>query len=1089
MRLRAKERWLVIGSMVCLAAIGVNAAKVTLADTDRRNNGRLRQSVPDANAAGGQVDLVGPVGSGQFGAQVAVLPNGNIVVTDPLFDLPGPIADVGAVYLYDGNTLSEISRLTGSAAGDRVGSSGITVLSNGNYVIMSSGWNNGAATSAGAVTFGNAKTGISGMVSAANSLIGSTTLDEVGGNGVTKLSNGNYVVPSPNWDAPGAANAGAATFGNGNTGVTGTVSAANSLVGSTANDSVSLAITALTNGNYVVSNPNWDGPGAVNAGAVTFGNGTIGTSGTISAANSLVGSTANDTLAGVGAGSAVTALTNGNYVVTSTRWDAPGVVDAGAATFGNGTTGVSGPISAANSLIGSTANDRIGNFGTSTGSGVTPLANGNYVVVSQFWNAPGAALAGAATFGNGTTGTTGTVSAANSLVGSAANHNVGSSGVTALTNGNYVVSSRQWDGPGALQAGAATFGNGTTGISGTISAANSLVGTRASDSVGTGGIIALTNGNYVVISPVWASATASAIGAVTLGNGTTGISGTISSANSLIGSTAQDRVGGGGVTALTNGNYVVATPEWDAPGVVNVGAVTLGNGATGVTGTISAANSLVGSTAADFVGSNNGGNSSVVALTNGNYIVASVSWDSPGAADVGAVTFGNGTTGVTGAVSAANSLVGSTASDSVNFVILGLTNGNYVVRNPNWDAPGLVNAGAVTFGNGTIGTSGTISAAKSLVGSTASDQVGSGGVTPLTNGSYVVSTPGWDNGATANAGAVTYGIGSGGTSGPISSSNSVVGTVTGVLSFSSTLSNGRMVVGQRLRNIVTVFDPDPATVRSPFDFDGDGKTDVGIFRPGPAEWWYRRSSDGQVPALQFGTSTDAIAPVDYTGDGKSDVAFFRPTTGEWFILRSEDGSFYSFPFGGAGDTPVPADYDGDGKGDVAVFRSTNNTWYIQRSSDLGVSIITFGASGDLPVTADYDGDGKSDIGIFRPGPGEWWYLRSSDGGNRAFQFGTSTDKTVVGDYTGDGKADAAFFRPTTGEWFILRSEDGSFYSFPFGGAGDTPVPGDYDGDGKTDAAVFRPSSATWFMLGSTSGTQIIPFGAATDRPIPNAFVR
>ena len=39
--------------------------------------------------------------------------------------------------------------------------------------------------------------------------------------------------------------------------------------------------------------------------------------------------------------------------------------------------------------------------------------------------------------------------------------------------------------------------------------------------------------------------------------------------------------------------------------------------------------------------------------------------------------------------------------------------------------------------------------------------------------------------------------------------------------------------------------------RSPFDFDGDGKTDVSIFRPAVGEWWYLKSSTGGNGALQF----------------------------------------------------------------------------------------------------------------------------------------------------------------------------------------------------------------------------------------------
>ena len=274
--------------------------------------------------------------------------------------------------------------------------------------------------------------------------------------------------------------------------------------------------------------------------------------------------------------------------------------------------------------------------------------------------------------------------------------------------------------------------------------------------------------------------------------------------------------------------------------------------------------------------------------------------------------------------------------------------------------------------------------------------------------------------------------------------------------------------------------------RSQFDFDGDNKTDLSIFRPSVGEWWYLKSANVGNAAFQFGNSSDKLVPADFTGDGKTDIAFFRPSTGFWFIMRSEDNSFFSFPFGTNGDIPAPADYDGDGKADPAVFRPSSTTWFISLSSG-GTTIQQFGVSGDVPVVADYDGDGKSDIAIYRPSNGQWWLNRSAAGAI-AFQFGASTDKPVQGDYTGDGKADIAFFRPSTGEWFVLRSENSSYYSAPFGAVGDIASPGDYDADGKADFAVFRPSNNTWFVQRSGAETLIQTFGITGDKPVPSAFI-
>jgi hypothetical protein len=537
-----------------------------------------------------QYDLLDPhpTAGGAFGTDTKVLSNGNVVVTNPKDNFGGTSA--GAVYLFDGQSGALISSLVGSNPNDQLGLFGVTVLSNGNYLILSPHWN----ADRGAVTWVNAGTGISGTVSDANSLVGSTSQDDVGLN-VKLLSNGNYLVLSPNWNSSG----GAVTWGNAATGISGTVSAANSLVGN-ANDHVGgvlggSTITLLSNGNYVVQSSAWN----AGRGAATWGNGSTGVAGTVSASNSLVGTNPFINLDHPGdrVGQGVTALSNGNYVVAVPRWNG----NMGAATWGNGSTGVTGTISAANSLVGSNPGDYVGGnfFGD---SGVRALTNGNYVVVSPSWHG-----GGAVTWGNGSTGVTGTVSDANSLVGIAVDPE-GTFGIIALTNGNYVVLSPDWN----LSRGAATWGNGSTGTIGTVSAANSLVGSNGGgiyfgDRVGFAGF-PLSNGNYVVLSTGWNQSR----GAVTWGNGSTGTAGVVSDANSLVGSDIGDEVGIL-ANALSNGNYVVASPDWNGAR----GAVTWGDGLTGVSGVVSAANSLVGSHGGgiyfgDMVGGFDGGTSGLV---------------------------------------------------------------------------------------------------------------------------------------------------------------------------------------------------------------------------------------------------------------------------------------------------------------------------------------------------------------------------------------------------------------------------------------------------------------------------------------------
>lgn len=362
----------------------------------------------------------------------------------------------------------------------------------------------------------------------------------------------------------------------------------------------------------------------------------------------------------------------GRYAVFSQDWN----FGFGAVTIcaAGGTT--TGEVSAENSLVGTAETGSVG--GGTVGGGVVVLKNGGVVFISSMFGGG----KGAVTFIPPGGIVTGPVTAANSLIGSQAGDQVGSRGAYALEDGNYVVASPYWSGQFPNE-GAVTWCSGLTGRTGNVTAANSLTGNSPSAFAGEGGITALSGGRYVVNSPRWPTATgAGLLGAVTWMDGDTEGAGIIYNGNSTTGAASGDCVGSGGVTRLANGNYVVASPIWSG----NRGAVTWADGFRPSGMVVSNSNSLVGTSTTDRIGGSNAYPElpvPVTALANGHYLVTSAFWKNVGANASGAITWGNGSSGVRGEISPANSLTGTQSGQWLGSgTVLSKSDGSYAVLAP-----------------------------------------------------------------------------------------------------------------------------------------------------------------------------------------------------------------------------------------------------------------------------------------------------------------------------------------------------------------------------------------------------------------------
>jgi hypothetical protein len=288
-----------------------------------------------------------------------------------------------------------------------------------------------------------------------------------------------------------------------------------------------------------------------------------------------------------------------------------------------------------------------------------------------------------------------------------------------------------------------------------------------------------------------------------------------------------------------------------------------------------------------------------------------------------------------------------------------------------------------------------------------------------------------------------------------------------------------------------------------FDLDGDGRTDISVFRQSANTFYTLHSLTNTLQSNSFGSGTSDIwlnNTADFDGDGRADLLILKLDGAgilTWSILNTSNNTVQSTIWGnfsaGALDALAIGDYDGDGRQDIAVFRRSTGIFYIIDSSTGTAHAETFGAVNDFPSIGDYDGDGKSDLTVVRVESGQRvWYIRnSSNGAVRREVWGTSASDGVFFfapiDVDGDGKQDIMVNRTVSGQrvFFILRSSDGAQQAVTWGLApSSTALFGDYDGDGKTDfvSRLVTGGVMTWNILQSSNGAhRSVDWGTTSDQ--------
>ncbi len=217
-----------------------------------------------------------------------------------------------------------------------------------------------------------------------------------------------------------------------------------------------------------------------------------------------------------------------------------------------------------------------------------------------------------------------------------------------------------------------------------------------------------------------------------------------------------------------------------------------------------------------------------------------------------------------------------------------------------------------------------------------------------------------------------------------------------------------------------------------FDYNGDGLSDLFLYRPGTGVCCVAKSngdgtftsvysSSNGIAGFNLGNASDRVFAFDYNGDGISDLFLYRPGSGLCCIVRSNgDDTFesvYSDSNGIAGynlnntsDQVFPLDYNGDGLSDLFLYRPGSGLCCIAKSSGDGTfTSVYYSSSGiagfnlasayDSVFGFDYNGNRCQDLFFYRACAGACFVGRSNKNDFRYINsISTGTGKIIKIDY-------------------------------------------------------------------------------------------